>query len=50
LINDIDLEFFIKGHSKHSNDTGFGIISNHFKRIDAFESYYDVCEEIKNSS
>ena len=27
IAEDLDLIFFLKGHFKHSNDTGFGLIS-----------------------
>lgn len=43
LVDDIDLQFLIKGHSKHANDTGFGLIATHFKNVSFFESYLDVC-------
>jgi hypothetical protein len=29
----------MKGHSKHSNDQGFGMISNHLKKLEKIENY-----------
>lgn len=50
LIKYIELNFFIVGHSKHSNDRFFGYISKQRKTRDSVESYHDVIDVIKSAS
>lgn len=50
LFEEIDLHFFIAGHSKHSNDRFFGLISNERKRRVAVESFVDVINIVKYAS
>lgn len=44
------MQFFIVGHSKHSNDRFFGYISTERKKRVSVESIFDVEDVVRHSS
>ena len=49
-LNKLIYHFFLKGHSKHSNDRAFGLIANQIKKEKSIETYSDLCRVIENSA
>lgn len=48
--DEIEYVFFLKGHSKHSNDQGFGVIQNGIEKIALIETYNDLTTCIQHAS